>query len=199
MGQVDTAKHDVWRLFVAVDLPDEVKSRMVRIRRTLQSAGWKARWTDPDTAHLTLKFIGDFPVDSIETLRTSLRSELHSAGTFEIGTGSPGAFPNTRRPRVIWLGVADPSGSLAQVAAKIETSTRQLGIDPEERTFRPHLTVARVRPEESGTITDVDAHFAELAQSGPINFGVDHVTLYRSELRRGGPNYTVVERFELRN
>ena len=95
--------------------------------------------------------------------------------------------------------MTDPSDSLAQIAAMIESSHVELGIDPEERPFRPHLTIARVRPEESGTITDVDARFAELARSGPIDFEVDHVTLYRSELGRGGPKYTAVERFDLRN
>ncbi len=199
MGWSDAAKHDVWRLFVAVDLPDEVKQRLALIRRTLQTSGWKARWTNPDIAHLTLKFIGDYPVDSIDTLRSALRESLGSARGFTIKTRSPGAFPNSRRPRVIWLGVGDAPGALARLVSTVEATTRTLGIEPDDRAFRPHLTIARVRPDESGTITDVDARFAELARADDIEFDVDHVTLYRSELGGGGPTYTVVERFDLRD
>ncbi len=199
MSMIDSAKHDVWRLFVAADLPVEVKGRLEQIRRDLKSAGWKARWTNPDVAHLTLKFIGDYPVDSVEKLRSALSESLRSVRVFEVSTGSPGAFPNVRRPRVIWLGVEDRFGSLARTSASIETATRELGIEPEERAFRPHLTIARVRPEDGETITEIDARFGEFAREERIPFEVDHLTLYRSELGGAGTSYSVVERFDLRN
>jgi len=199
MNSIDAAKPDVWRLFVAVDLPIEVKRRLEQVQRELKQASWRARWTNPENAHLTLKFIGDFAVDSVEALSSTLRESLRSEASFEIYTSAPGAFPNFHRPRVIWLGIEDRSGSLAKTANRIEVATRSLGIEPDERAFRAHLTIARVRPQDSGTITNVDKHFARIGRLDHLRFAVDHVTLYQSELNRSGPTYTVIERFELRN
>ena len=196
MSSVDAAKHDVWRLFVAVDLPTDVKDRLVQITRALRDAGWRARWTKPETTHLTLRFFGNRPVESVAELQMVLRSVLTSETAFEVGTAEMGVFPNPRRPRVIWLGVQDGSGSLTRVARAIEVESRRLGIEPEGRPFQPHLTLARVEPDDRETIRNVDERFAELARMKPIRFDVGHVTLYRSELQRGGSIYTVVERFD---
>lgn len=196
MGSVNAATHDVWRLFVAVDLPDDVKLRLQHVRQRLESAGWQARWTRPDTMHLTLRFFGNQPVASIDLLKDCLRSALHGVAAFRLGTGSMGAFPDVRRPRVVWLGVDDRSGTLARTASDIEQASRELGIEPEERPFSPHLTVARVRPEDRMSISSVEQHFEALDRLPRLQIEVDHATLYRSELRRGGSIYTVVERFQ---
>ncbi len=148
MSSVGTAKHEVWRLFIAVDLPDDVRVRLETIQKVLQTAGWQARWTEPERAHLTLRFFGNRPVESVERLEAGIRSVLTSERRFELRTAEMGVFPNWRRPRVIWLGIQDRSGALTRIAAAIESESRRLGIDPEEKPFRPHLTIARVRPEQ---------------------------------------------------
>ena len=198
MSSEDAAKHEVWRLFVAIDLPDDVKKRLEYIARILREAGWVARWTKPETTHLTLRFFGNRPLDSVAELRTRLRSVLMDEPVFELGTADVGVFPNSRRPRVIWLGVQDQTGTLARIARAIEAESRRLGIEPEERPFRPHLTIARLQPEDRRSVTNVDTQFAELACLRPLRFDVDHVTLYRSDLQRVGALYTVVERFDFR-
>jgi len=196
MRPEDAATQDVWRLFVAVDLPDDVKQRMQIIREVLQRAGWRGRWTKPETMHLTLRFFGNRPVESVRNLADELRSSVANEVTFKLRTGVMGAFPNARRPRVIWLGVGDPSGMLSRIASAIEQRSREMGLEPEERPFSPHLTVARVQPEDRETITNIDRHFEDLDRLKPLQIAVDHITLYRSELNRSGSIYTVVKQID---
>ncbi len=196
MSSVGAAKQEVWRLFVAIDLPDEVKRRLESISQTLRRSGWKARWTKAETMHLTLRFFGNQPLETVPALSNGLRTATQGQAAFELRATGMGAFPNPRRPRVIWLGVEDRSGALNRIVRSIEEQSRTLGIQPEERPFSPHLTIARIRPEDRDTMTDVQRHFDELDQLAPIRFAVDHATLYRSELRRSGAIYSVIERFD---
>lgn len=199
MSSNEAAKHDVWRLFVALDLPNDVHERLARVRRTLTSYGWTASWTNPDTAHLTMRFFGNRPVSTVYELSARLRYALRDVEPFELSTNRMGVFPNLARPRVIWLGVHDQLGNLSRMAAAIESKSRELGVEPENRPFRAHLTVARVRREGETSISDVELRFKELDRMAPISFGVDHATLYRSDLKRGGAIHTVVDRFEFRD
>jgi 2'-5' RNA ligase len=193
----NVAKDELRRLFVAIDIPADVKERALEMRRALEADGWQARWVKPEALHLSLRFYGNQPVDSVPGLIERLRFATGAAHAFELRTASAGLFPNARRPRVIWLGVEDHTGTLAQIATSIERESRDYGIDPETRPFRPHMTLARVRPEEIATIHDISRHFAGFERLAPLRFEVDHCSLIRSELRREGPIYTVIERFDL--
>jgi len=196
---LNAAKDEVWRLFVAIDVPDEVKQRALQMRRALEADGWHARWVRPEALHLSLRFYGNQPVDSVPGLCERLRTASNTVRPFDLSTAGAGIFPNARRPRVIWLGVQDRSDTLARLAADIERESRAYGIEPETRPFRPHMTLARVRPEEITTIRDVDRHVADFERLASLAYRVDHISLIRSDLRREGPFYTVVERFDLGN
>jgi RNA 2',3'-cyclic 3'-phosphodiesterase len=197
MEPLDAAKHDVWRLFVAIELPDDVKQRALQIRRMLEAGGWHARWVRSEALHLSLRFYGNLRVDTVDELVEALRSTLAGETAFSLASSGPGVFPNRRRPRVIWLGVDDRTDALQRIAAKIEQQSRMLGIEPETRAFSPHVTLGRVRPEEVASLSEIERHFAEIDRLAPLPFLVDHVSLFRSDLRREGPIYTVVERFDL--
>ncbi|HVX30660.1 MAG TPA: RNA 2',3'-cyclic phosphodiesterase [Nitrolancea sp.] len=197
MDRPDAANDEVWRLFVAIDLPEDVKQRAVHMRRTLEADGWRARWVRPEALHLSLRFYGDQPVESVPALIERLRSAAHEARSFELNAAGAGIFPNERRPRVIWLGVHDRSGTLTRLATAVERESRAYGIEAETRPFRPHITLARVRPNDSATIHDVQRHLAGFERIGELPFVVDHFSLIQSDLRREGPIYTVIERFEL--
>lgn len=199
MGGPNAANIEYWRLFVAIDVPEAVKQRALQMRRTLEAGGWRARWVRPEALHLSLRFYGNQPVDSVSGLIERLRSASYNAQPFELGTVGAGIFPNARRPRVIWLGVEDRSGTLERLATEIEHVSRAYGIEPETRPFRPHMTLARVRPEEIASIRDVERHFAGFEQLESLSFRVEHIALIRSDLRRDGPFYTVIERFDLGN
>lgn len=199
MDGPNAAEDEVWRLFVAIDVPDKVKQRALEMRRALEADGWRARWVRPEALHLSLRFYGNQPVDSVPGLIDRLRLAIHEARPFDLSISGAGMFPNARRPRVIWLGVEDRSNTMMRLAADIERESRAYGIEPETRPFRAHVTLARVRPEEIATIRDVERLFAGFERLLPIRFEVDHAALIRSDLRREGPVYTVVERFDLGN
>ena len=197
MEPLDAAKHDVWRLFVAIELPDDVKQRALQVRRTLEADGWRVRWVHVAALHLSLRFYGYLRVDTVDGLIATLRRALVGEEAFSLATSGLGVFPNPRNPRVIWLGVHAESGVLERIAGKIEQESRALGIAPETRAFAPHVTLGRVRPEVFASLGGIERHFAAIGQLDPLPFLVDHVSLFRSDLRRDGPIYTVVERFEL--
>src|SRR6185312_4044036 len=127
MEPFDAAKQDVWRLFVAIELPDDVKQRALQIRRELETNGWRARWVRPEALHLSLRFYGNLPAGSVDGLVAQIHAAIDGEVEFDLRTSNLGVFPNPRRPRVIWLGVAEPAGILQRIATAIEQQSRTLG------------------------------------------------------------------------
>jgi RNA 2',3'-cyclic 3'-phosphodiesterase len=134
------------RLFVAFDLPDDIRQRLVRLIAKLEPASRdaqsKVRWVQPESLHITLKFIGHIADEQLPGIRAALAAirprepvGLHYRGI--------GFFPNPRRPRVLWCCI-DASPNLAKLAAEIESALEPLGVTSESRKFVPHLTLARL-------------------------------------------------------
>lgn len=188
---------DVWRLFAAIELPQDVRERIAQVSQRLAAAGWRAKWVNPQGTHLTLKFYGNVPVDNIPVLRETLRPIVALGRPFELSAEGAGVFPNPRRPRVVWLGVGGDLESLGRLQRDIERASAEIGYEPEQRAFNPHLTVARIRPEDLSTVNGVEQRLAEIAALPPLPLPVERVALFRSELRRSGAVYTVVEEFPL--
>jgi RNA 2',3'-cyclic 3'-phosphodiesterase len=137
------------RLFVALDVPADVRHAVGELIGRLKPACRGARWVRGEGIHITLKFIGhvsDQDADKVEAIRTSL-AKVHSDAPVEVRFRGLGFFPNERRPRVAWCGVQS-SPNLAPLAAAIEAALEPLGIECESRAYAPHLTLARIsRPE----------------------------------------------------
>lgn len=189
---------DVWRLFAAIEIPPEVRDRVAAVRDRLRDVGWRAKWVNPEGTHLTLKFYGNVPVDAIPALAGALRPAVAKSAPFTIEAAGAGAFPNPRRPRVLWLGVdGEEVRRLAALQQAVERASATQGYPPEERAFHPHLTLARVRREDLGTVRDAERRLAEIGALPPLPIPVERVTLFRSELRRTGAIYTVVDEFPL--
>lgn len=189
---------DVWRLFAAIELPDEVRERVAEVAARLRTAGWRARWANPAGVHLTLKFYGNVPRDRIDGLRTSLRSAVVPVAPFSVQARGAGVFPGLRRPRVLWLGVDGQLDRLKALQRVVEDASAAEGFAPEERAFNPHLTVARFQPEDLASLDDLDRRLREIAALPGLDVPVANVTLFRSELRRTGAVYTPIEAFPLR-
>lgn len=189
--------HDVWRLFAAIDLPAEFHDRVADVAEQLRGAGWRARWTNPAGVHLTLKFYGDVPVESIPEMSAALRSAIAPSAPFVLKSQGAGVFPGKRRPRVFWLGVGGDTASLGRLQQAVEQASERLGFPPEQRAFNPHLTVARFRPEDLETVQGLDRRLDAIGALPVLRLPVERVKLFRSELRRGGAVYTVVDEFPL--
>jgi 2'-5' RNA ligase len=181
------------RSFVAIELPDEARNALADLQENLkaQVPPKTVRWTRPASIHLTLQFLGDVAPGAVEPIADALRGVCakHTPFTFELQ--NLGVFPNPNRPRVVWVGVAEPSGTLIALQKGVTQALEPLGFEPERRAYTPHLTIGRA---------DRRAVRRELAEVGELVAGsevgtlcqvtVEHITLMKSDLQPSGAVYT---------
>ena len=182
------------RLFVAIDIPHEVRSSISATVAKLRPAAPQARWVRIEGLHVTLKFIGEIPAEKVGEIRSAL-SSVPARAPINVRFRTLGFFPHARRPRVFWAGV-EAGAELAILAADVDTALQPLGIAREERAFSPHLTLARFDPP----IAQNSLH-AAIEKSGSFEFGATTAAeflLYQSVLKRGGAEYTRLATFPLR-
>ncbi len=174
------------RLFVALDVPEQVREKLAELSARLKKTCLSARWVRLESVHITLKFIGEVSLETVEKIRVALGS-LPPFPPIALGFAGLGFFPSARRPRVFWAGVeADPQ--LAVLAGAVEAKLEPLGVPAEKRDFHPHLTLARFDSPQ-GT----QALAAEVEALGAPEFGSEtfrEFHLYRSVLKRSGAEYT---------
>jgi RNA 2',3'-cyclic 3'-phosphodiesterase len=175
------------RLFVALDLPAAARAALAAFR---DAAADPAVWRPlaDDSLHLTLAFLGHRPEADVPALVDILRTQPQTAPRLVLG--APLALP-PRRPRVLTAEVLDPDGTLGELQAAVSRDLAAAGLyEPETRPYRPHATVARLRP-------DARARRADLPAPERREFHGEALTLYQSRLRRGGARYEPLARFEL--
>lgn len=185
------------RLFIAVDLPAEVRKVLADQQQQLKQAK-AVRWTRPEQIHLTLQFLGDVPVEAVDAIPRALQSAVSVLPAFQFNLTGVGVFPNFKAPRIVWAGITEGAEQVALLYRAVITATRPLGFTPESRPFTPHLTIGRVQTwarlddyaQISAAIRNCPAHAAATVT-------VDHVTLFRSELKPSGPIYTPLAKIGL--
>lgn len=182
------------RLFVAVPFPAEVKNELGKLMEDWRRERDKIGWVKKENLHLTLKFLGETPLDKLEGLKKNLAASLKGSGALTVSLSGAGAFPNLNRARVIWIGASEGKEKLSELAQRVEEATVPLGFSADERAFSAHLTVGRVKdsPLSEGLLAKIRSCTFEV--QGII---VSEVVLYQSELAPGGSVYTPLERFEL--
>jgi 2'-5' RNA ligase len=179
------------RLFVAIEIPEDVRSAIGGLIKSLRGACRDARWVRIAGLHVTLKFIGEIPSERVDELKAAL-TWIPPRNPIAMNFGGLGFFPNARRPRVLWAGV-EAGPDLSALAAAVENALSPSGIEQEDRKFSPHLTLARFN-ESAG----VDALHVALEKAGPLKFGSATATefhLYQSVLKPGGAEYTRLATF----
>jgi RNA 2',3'-cyclic 3'-phosphodiesterase len=196
-----------WRVFLAVPLPQPVIALVRELVAELGTTGWPVRWVSPDTAHITLHFIGEITPERAELLRLALPPIVARHAAFRLRTADLGVFPNQRRPRVIWLGLYGPAHRLQTLQTDLGRVLAELEFLVETGDFHPHVTLGRVRDTRNQSVRELPAaiqqKLAELAEGGEINaknprsVPVDEVVLYRSILSRGGARHEPIVRCPL--
>ena len=182
-----------WRVFCAIDLPEEVKSRVAAHAARLREAfpQVRASWERPEKLHLTLKFVGDLEIARVEELSRAAGCASTSVEPFELTIAETGAFPPHGAARVLWLGVREVSGRLSSLHRSLEDECYAVGFVREPRAFKPHLTVARIRsPQDSRELADAHRE----ATFEPQTFTVSELIVMRSELGPGGSRYSIISR-----
>ena len=188
------------RAFIAIPLPHPLLDRLSALQRQLESQipSRSVRWVRVEGIHLTLKFLGDTPTEKLPDIKRALTAVARHAPACTFTVGELGCFPNPRRPRVVWVGVQEPTGRLAALQDGIEEVMAPLGYPPEGRGFTPHLTLGRVRP---GARRDEVSRVGEVVtgKTGePLaEVSADHFALIRSVLKPTGAEYTTLEEFPL--
>jgi RNA 2',3'-cyclic 3'-phosphodiesterase len=164
------------RLFVAIDIPEEIKAALTQFTRELPAA----RWVPADQLHLTLRFIGDAGPQAFTAIKDALSViQFHP---FQLALHGTGHFPPGTHPRVLWVGVKeDPQ--LRQLYQDLELALLEVGIPPEERPFSPHLTLARLKTSAPAALSSFETLHGELAFA---SFEVREVILYSSVLTNQG-------------
>ncbi|MFC1980523.1 RNA 2',3'-cyclic phosphodiesterase, partial [Chloroflexota bacterium] len=180
------------RSFIAIELPDELKLRLARLQAQLKlGEPYSVKWVDPESIHLTLKFLGYVVADKIIDINGAMQKACQGISPFNLEVKELGVFPNLRRVQVAWVGMSGQIDRLCQLQQKIESSLAPLGFAPESRRFTPHLTLARLRERAS---LDERQRFGQLiADTGfeeIFTFEVDAISLMSSQLTRGGAIYS---------
>ena len=181
------------RTFIAIELDETINAALTGLQRQLKAKApqGSVRWVRPEGIHLTLKFLGDVPVNRIEEIERALTQACAGFPAFSFSVGELGCFPNPRRPRVVWVGVQEESGTLAGLQKAIEDGMEKLGFAPEGRRFHAHLTLGRTqRRASSGDVRRLgqlisEADIGELGQ-----MEVRAVSLMKSDLKPTGAVYT---------
>lgn len=179
------------RLFVAVELPDEIKDELDRLAASLRGAAPHAKWVPRDNFHLTLSFLGEVAEERLSELEDAIAPVASAARGIRARLGAIGAFPSPRRGRVLWAALDAEPGRLEEVAAKTAEALEPLGFPPETRPWTAHVTLARFRvPEPVSSLLEPPV--------APLAFELEGLTIFRSRLARPAPRYEVVSRLPSR-
>jgi RNA 2',3'-cyclic 3'-phosphodiesterase len=186
------------RTFIAVDLDPAVRRRLVELRRELSRADADVRWVREQGLHCTLKFLGGVEQEKLEQVHAALCTALMRVAAVSVQARGVGVFPNAQRPRVVWVGLEDeptapggPAGSaerISALAAAVERALVPVGFAAEERPFRAHVTLGRVRGKSGWSRLAESMRERESEAFGATR--VDRVVVYRSDLGSTGSTYT---------
>jgi 2'-5' RNA ligase len=183
------------RAFFALNFDADVRSRIARSAQPLYDAAPHVAWVRSELLHLTLKFLGEVPAESVDALCRLGEAAARAHSPRAVALAGFGAFPNLHHPRVVWMGMGD-ADVLALLADHLDRGSAPLGVPRDERPFRPHVTIGRIKGALAAPETAALAREAERA-SEPFTAWVGTIDLMRSTLSAGGPRYEVVATFPL--
>ncbi len=187
------------RCFIAIELPDELKEELVQLeaRLKLGKQPW-VKWVNPDSIHLTLKFLGNIAIERTGEITKAMEEAAQAVPPFQLKVNDVGAFPSLKRVEVAWVGVSGDVDKLGQLQQRIESNLARLGFAPESRPFVSHLTIARLRNRAP---LDERQRFGQLIAGTRFEAGtikVDAISLMRSQLTREGAIYSRISSVNLK-
>ena len=179
------------RSFIAIELPAEFKAELTSVEDKLKAGHHPfVKWVNPSGIHLTLKFLGNIAPEKITGITYVLTEVASVIPPFQLGLGKLGAFPNLRRPRVIWVAITGDVERLAILNREVESALDSLGFPRESRPFSPHLTLARLRERTSSIEREELGKFtASTPFQSKLIFEVNTISLMKSELNPRGAVY----------
>ena len=181
------------RLFLAIPVREEIIESVGKGIDRLRETRAAVRWVKPEGVHLTVRFLGETAEDRVDTLIEVISSVCGTFHPFPLWVEGLGAYPDIRRPRVIWAGVRETSGVLARLGAATEKVVTEVGWEKEKRGFSPHITLGRVKG--SINLPRLTEAMRSLADEHWGDQEVEDLVLFRSRLKPEGAVYEIVHRF----
>jgi 2'-5' RNA ligase len=182
------------RAFLAIDPPEEIFSEIIKIQERLRKAiQGDIRWVRPDGIHLTLKFFGYVYESDIANISDVVKNNVANIKALMLNVRNIGAFPSVNRPRVLWLGIDGDTDALINLQTEIDAGFQEYGFKKEDRPFRPHLTLARIKEYKGlvGLAETIKKNEDYIAGS----FTAGGLTLFKSDLKPTGAIYTKLDYF----
>jgi RNA 2',3'-cyclic 3'-phosphodiesterase len=186
-----------FRTFIAIDTSPEFKVKIEFITRQLMNIGAPVRWEQAYKLHLTLRFLGATKPDILDKLKNELGTIAGAHKPFWMKYEGFGCFPDTKNPRIIWVGCSPLSSALEHLQQDVGRMTDLLGFEPERRAFHPHITIGRVKAESASKqrkIPDLINKLENLTFES-LESEVHTIMLMKSELRPHGSVYSILEQF----
>ena len=181
------------RTFIAVDIAKGMREHAVALQESLAKSGAGVKWATPESMHVTLLFLGEVDDRDLPAICRAVQEATEREPPFTLRVSGVGAFPNMRRPKILWAGITEGKESLQRLYGDIETRLLDLRLyRKEERGYTPHLTLGRVRGESDGSM--LAPEIARRAEWDGGSTTVDEVVVFGSELARDGPVHTVIGR-----
>jgi RNA 2',3'-cyclic 3'-phosphodiesterase len=181
------------RLFIAIALADEWKHVLAQPEHSIGWLGRGVSWVEPRGMHLTLRFLGECPENQVPAIEDEITECCRGIGPFTMQISGSGVFPNPKRPRVYWAGLKAPH-DLIELQERLEIRMQHLGFEKEENSFKPHLTLARIK-DPIGKERMTEALLSYKIESAPLT--VSEILLMRSHLSPQGARYEAIRRFPL--
>ncbi|MEJ5308149.1 MAG: RNA 2',3'-cyclic phosphodiesterase [Anaerolineae bacterium] len=190
------------RAFIAVPLPSAIIQQLADVQRRLKRGcpEQAVTWVKPENIHLTLCFLGDILPERRAPIEAALSVVARNARPFTFSVQGAGAFPNLNRPRVIWIGLEEPTGQLALLHRAVNEAMANVGFQPEDRRFSPHLTLGRIRQRASREEAQAVGEAVRRAEVGHLGDApVEEMIFFRSVLKSSGAEYTPLARFTIKD
>lgn len=154
-------------------------------------------WVDPVGIHLTLAFLGELSESQLDRARTAAHSAAGTGSPFAYRLSGLGTFGPAHQPRVLWMGISEPSGALHEIQRALALALEQQGFAGEQRPFSPHLTLARIKVPLTSEQLQVFQRLLSSHQLSPVVHRVTHISVMKSELARAGARYTCLQAYPL--
>jgi len=177
------------RSFLAFELPPDIKSMVKRVSEDVRRSDLNLKWVKVDNIHLTVVFMGDIRTEDVQVIGEKIEDVCLGCEPFEISLKGMGVFPDTRRPRVLWLGLEMETERISSFRNSLQERLLAFGIKEEKRAFTPHLTLGRFDKPGRGDslLGDIISQYKDL--KGPV-CQLEELVMFKSELKPGGAEYT---------
>jgi len=182
------------RTFIAIELPDRIKKEIEQLQAPLKKTNAFVSWVKPENIHVTLKFLGEVPENKINEVFSATGKALEGAKKFTMSLKGLGAFPDVRRPRVIWVGSGSGEKELSYLANRVEEEMEKIGFPKEDRKFSAHFTIGRVKSPKN---VEKLMELVKLSNFQTEEIEVNEVVVMKSQLHPAGAIYTPLKKITL--